>query len=56
MTIREHLEQLENENLSPYAAHSVNSKGRLRAEEHVISDRYFKETGTESFIVRHFED
>ena len=33
MTIREHLEQLENENLSPYAAHSVNSKGRLRPEE-----------------------
>lgn len=33
MTIREHLEQLENENLSPYACHSVNSKGRLRPEE-----------------------
>ena len=33
MTIREHLEQLENENLSPYAAHSVNSKGRLKPEE-----------------------
>ncbi len=33
MTIREHLEQLENENLSPYATYSVNSKGRLRAEE-----------------------
>ena len=33
MTIREHLEQLEKENLSPYATHSVNSKGRLKEEE-----------------------
>jgi len=33
MTIREHLEQLEKENLSPYASHSVDSKGRLRPEE-----------------------
>ncbi len=33
MTIREHLEQLEKENLSPYATHSVDSKGRLRPEE-----------------------
>ena len=33
MTIREHLEQLENENLSLYASHSVDSKGRLKPEE-----------------------
>lgn len=33
MTIREHLEQLEKENLSPYAAHSVDSQGRLKTEE-----------------------
>ena len=33
MTIREHLEQLENENLSPFATHSVDSKGRIRPEE-----------------------
>jgi len=33
MTIREHLEQLEKENLSPYATHSVDSKGRLKEEE-----------------------
>ena len=33
MTIREHLEQLERENLSPYASHSVDSKGRLKPEE-----------------------
>lgn len=33
MTIREHLEQLEKENLSPYATHSVDSKGRLKQEE-----------------------
>lgn len=33
MTIREHLEQLEKENLSPYASHSVDSKGRLHPEE-----------------------
>lgn len=33
MNIRENLEQLEVEYLSPYAAHSKNSKGRLREEE-----------------------
>ena len=33
MNIRENLEQLEIEYLSPYAAHSRNSKGRLREEE-----------------------
>ncbi len=33
MNIRESLEQLEMEYLSPYAAHSSNSKGRLREEE-----------------------
>ena len=33
MTIREHLEQLEKENLSPYATHSADSKGRLKEEE-----------------------
>lgn len=33
MNIRENLEQLEVEYLSPYAAHSRNSKGRLREEE-----------------------
>ena len=32
MTIREHLEQLECTNLSPYACLSKNSKGRLREE------------------------
>lgn len=33
MNIRENLERLELENLSPYAAHSVDSKGRDRQEE-----------------------
>lgn len=33
MNIRENLEQLEMKNLSPYAAHSRDSKGRLREEE-----------------------
>ena len=33
MNIRENLERLELENLSPYAAHSAASKGRDRAEE-----------------------
>lgn len=33
MNIRENLEQLEKEYLSPYAAHSVDSKGRQRLEE-----------------------
>ena len=33
MTIREHLEQLEKENLSPYATHSADSKGRLKEED-----------------------
>lgn len=33
MTIRENLERQEREYLSPYAAHSADSKGRLRPEE-----------------------
>lgn len=33
MTIRENFEQYEQEYLSPYAAHSLNSKGRERPEE-----------------------
>ena len=33
MNIRENLENLEMENLSPYAAHSADSKGRRREEE-----------------------
>ncbi len=33
MTIRENLEELEKRNLSPYAMHSVDSKGRAREEE-----------------------
>ena len=33
MNIRENLEQLEMEYLSPYAAHSKDSKGRMRMEE-----------------------
>ena len=32
MTIREQMEQMERENLSPYACRSVNSKGRERTE------------------------
>ena len=32
MTIREQMEQMERENLSPYACLSVNSKGRERTE------------------------
>lgn len=32
MTIREQIEQMENEMLSPYACHSVNTKGRDREE------------------------
>lgn len=33
MNIRENLEQLEQDNLSPYAAHSLDSRGRLHPEE-----------------------
>ncbi|MCR4789134.1 MAG: deoxyguanosinetriphosphate triphosphohydrolase [Lachnospiraceae bacterium] len=33
MTIRENLEELEKKNLSPYAMHSVDSKGRAKEEE-----------------------
>ena len=33
MNIRENLEQLEMEYLSPYAAHSAASRGRLRRED-----------------------
>ena len=33
MNIRENLEQLEQDNLSPYAAHSRDSRGRLQPEE-----------------------
>ena len=33
MNIRENLEQLEQDNLSPYAAHSRDSRGRLHPEE-----------------------
>ncbi len=33
MNIRERIEQLEKENLSPYAMHSLDSKGRLKDEE-----------------------
>ena len=33
MDIRENLEQLEMEYLSPYAAHSAASRGRLRGED-----------------------
>ena len=33
MNIRENLEKLEMEYLSPYAAHSADSRGRLREEE-----------------------
>lgn len=33
MNIRENLENLEKEYLSPYAAHSIDSKGRVREEE-----------------------
>ena len=33
MNIRENLERLETEYLSPYAAHSRDSRGRLRPEE-----------------------
>lgn len=33
MTIRENLEKLEYQNLSPYACHSADSKGRLKDEE-----------------------
>ena len=33
MNIRENLENLEKEYLSPYAAHSIDSKGREREEE-----------------------
>lgn len=34
MTIREKIEQMESETLSPYAMHSVDSRGRERQEEH----------------------
>ena len=52
MTIREELEKMERETLSPYATLSVNTKGRER-ENSAMSGLFFSETGTESCIVRH---
>ena len=49
MTIREELEKMERETLSPYATLSVNTKGKNSA----MSGLFFSETGTESCIVRH---
>ena len=56
MNIRENLEQLEMEYLSPYAAHSKNSRGRLREESSVISVRYISATGIEYCIPSLFGD
>ena len=56
MNIRENLEYLEKENLSPYAAHSVDSKGECVLKSSVISDPFIKETETEFFIQSLFED
>lgn len=53
MTIREELEKMERETLSPYATLSVNTKGREREEEQCDVRPFFSETGTESCIVRH---
>ena len=53
MTIREELEKMERETLSPYATLSVNTKGRERGKNSAMSGLFFSETGTESCIVRH---
>ena len=54
MTIREELEKMERETLSPYATLSVNTKGREREEEQCdVRPVFSSETGTESCIVRH---
>lgn len=53
MTIREQLEERELEYLSSYAAKSIASRGKKDRNHSVISDRYFKETETESYIVKH---
>ena len=52
MTIREELEKMERETLSPYATLSVNTTGNARKNS-AMSGLFFSETGTESCIVRH---
>ena len=48
MTIREELEKMERETLSPYATLSVNTR-----KNSAMSGLFFSETGTEYCIVRH---
>lgn len=54
MTIREQMEQRELEYLSPYAAMSVNSKGRDREEIPCDIRQYIKETGIGSLHCKAF--
>ena len=54
MTIRESLEQWEKEYLSPYAALSMHSKGRLKEEEPCDIRPFFNGTETGSFTARPF--
>ena len=53
MTIRERMERMEHEMLSPYAALSENSKGRDYPEALVIYVPYTRETETVFSTVRH---
>ena len=55
-TIRENLEELEYDILSPYAAKSAESKDDYGKRSPVISDRYIKGTETEFFIPNLFAD
>ena len=56
LTIRQKLELREHEILSPYAAFSDQSQGRIMRRNLVISDRFIKGTGIGYCILRHLED
>ena len=53
-TIREELEQYEQDYLSPYASKSAETRGRDREEPAVISGRPISATATGFFIASHF--
>lgn len=50
MTIRETIEDMERETLSPYATLSENSRGVIGRNHSVTFVRSFKETATVSYI------
>jgi len=54
--IREELEKLEAQILSPYAAKSADSRGRLREEKECDIRTRFQRIGTEYCIQKLFED